>query len=233
MQSGRVRLEDQVGDAEADAAADLGRRHQSEVLIDARRRLLKARSYWYPTMLDLRRFMIAVARVTVNHDGRCGAAPDPPVWDQGGLEKARKLAIRVNVDFLGGPWIQVHGGPISGTDFAAWPYSVGILCKFTSFRGTLHWPASSEDLGQIGVSFLELLILFEQWAGHRLLSEKVTRPHVRADRPNLTPSVPVSDGIEIRHTVVSLSVAWYVLWPSCLVVLVGSCLVGLVRTCPS
>ena len=47
--------------------------------------------------------------------------------------------------------------------------------------------------------FLELLILFEQWAGHRLLSEKVTRPHVRAHRPILIPSVPVSEGIEIRH----------------------------------
>ena len=30
---------------EADAAADLGRRHQSEVLSHARRRLLKARSH--------------------------------------------------------------------------------------------------------------------------------------------------------------------------------------------
>ena len=47
-------------------------------------------------------------------------------------------------------------------------------------------------MGHFGVSFLELLILFEQWAGHRLLSEKVTRPHV-------LPSVPVSEGIEIRH----------------------------------
>ena len=46
---------------------------------------------------------------------------------------------------------------------------------------------------------MELLILFEQWAGHRLLSEKVTRPHVRAGRPILLPSVPVSEGIEIRH----------------------------------
>ena len=46
---------------------------------------------------------------------------------------------------------------------------------------------------------MELLILFEQWAGHRLLSEKVTRPHVRAGRPILFPSVPVSEGIEIRH----------------------------------
>ena len=46
---------------------------------------------------------------------------------------------------------------------------------------------------------MELLILFEQWAGHRLLIEKVTRPHVGAHRPILIPSVPVSEGIEIRN----------------------------------
>ena len=45
VQQGQVRLEGQVGNAEADAAADLGCRHQSEVLIDARRRLLQARSF--------------------------------------------------------------------------------------------------------------------------------------------------------------------------------------------
>ena len=61
VQSGRVRLEDQLGNAEADAAADLGRRHQSEVLIDARRRLLEARTYWYPIVPDLH-FMIAVGQ---------------------------------------------------------------------------------------------------------------------------------------------------------------------------
>ena len=32
-----------------------------------------------------------------------------------------------------------------------------------------------------------------------MLSEKVTRPHVRAGRPISLPSVPVSEGIEIRH----------------------------------
>ena len=62
VQHGLVRLEDQVGNAEADTAADLGRRHQSEVIIDARLRLLKARSYWYLILLDLHRFMIAVAQ---------------------------------------------------------------------------------------------------------------------------------------------------------------------------
>ena len=36
-----------------------------------------------------------------------------------------------------------------------------------------------------------------QWAGHRLLSEKVTRPHVRPNRPILIPSVLVSEGVEI------------------------------------
>ena len=46
---------------------------------------------------------------------------------------------------------------------------------------------------------MELLILFEQWAGHRLLGEKVTRPHVRAGRPISVSSVPVSEGMEIRH----------------------------------
>ena len=134
VQQGRVRLEDQVGNAEADTAADLGRRHQFEVLIDARRRLLKARSYWYPVMLDLHRFMNAVARVAVHHDGRGGTAPDPLVWDQGGRPKARKINIRVNVDlaslpgppgYLGRPWIQVHGCSVSGADIAAWPHSVG------------------------------------------------------------------------------------------------------------
>ena len=63
---GRVRIIDQQGNAEADTAADLGRRHQSEILIDARRRLLQARSHWYPIMTELHRFMIAVARVSVN-----------------------------------------------------------------------------------------------------------------------------------------------------------------------
>ena len=48
-----------MGNAEADAAADLGRRHQSEVLTCARRKLLKARSYWHPIMLDLHPFMVA------------------------------------------------------------------------------------------------------------------------------------------------------------------------------
>ena len=154
---------DEQGNAEADTPADLGRRHQTEVLIDARRRLLQARGYWYPIMLDLHRFVIAIARVSVNHDGRGGTALDPLVWDQGSRPKARELAVRVHVDlaslpgppgFLNCSWIQVNAGHISGADIAAWPYSVGILVRFTSFLSTLHWPTGSDDLGHFGVSFL-------------------------------------------------------------------------------
>ena len=50
------------------------------------------------------------------------------------------------------------------------------------------------------VSHLEVLILFEQRVGHRLLSEKVTRPHVRAHRPISISSAPVPEGIEIAVT---------------------------------
>ena len=93
----RARLMDQQGNVEADIAADLGRRHQTEMLINARRRLLQARSYWYPIMTNLHRFMIAIARVSVNHGGKGGTAPDHLVWDQGSRPKVRMLAIRVNV----------------------------------------------------------------------------------------------------------------------------------------
>ena len=64
VQQGRVRLLDKQGNSEA---ADLG--------------LLEVRSHWYPIMLDLHRFIIAVARVSVNHDGKGGTAPDPLVRD--------------------------------------------------------------------------------------------------------------------------------------------------------
>ena len=67
----------------------LGRRHQSELLITARRWLLQARGCWYPIMTDLHSFMIAIARVSVNHDGRGGTAPDPLVWDQGSRPNVR------------------------------------------------------------------------------------------------------------------------------------------------
>ena len=178
--------------------------------------------------------MIAVSRVAVNHDGRGGSATDPLVWDQGSKRKQRKTDIRVNVNltslpgppgFLNGTWVQVHGGCITGADVAAWPYSVSTLCKFTAFLGSLQCPVGAEDLRHFGVSFLEVLILFEQWVGHQLLSERVTRPHVRANRPISISSVPVSEGTEIRQGCQFIN-TWFGLRTSYLVELEGFYHVG-------
>ena len=81
--SGDVRVEDLIGNNGADAAADLGRLRQDDEVISARRNLLRVRRLWYPIMLDLHRFMVAISRIEVNHDGSGGTALDAMVWDKG------------------------------------------------------------------------------------------------------------------------------------------------------
>ena len=88
-------MEDKQGNSETDAAADFGRRHQPEDFMDEWRTLLRARELWYPNVLQLHRFMVAIARVSVNHDGRGGSAPDPLVWDEGSRRKQRKVDVGV------------------------------------------------------------------------------------------------------------------------------------------
>ena len=96
--------------------------------------------------------------------------------------------FRFLLGFRDGPWVQVDCGGITTADVA----------EFSTFVGALHWPAGAGDVVHYGVSYLEVLILFEQWAGHRLFSEKVTGPNGPAHHPIFPSSVPVSGGIEIR-----------------------------------
>ena len=92
-------------------------------------------------------------------------------------QKTCRTDIRVNIDLasLLGPPGFFSGLGCTFVDLVPMLlvglYGVGILFKFTAFLGTLHWPVGSEDLGHFGVSYLEFFILFEQWAGHRLLNE--------------------------------------------------------------
>ena len=157
--SGDVRLEDLIGNNGADAAADLGRLRQHDDVITARRNLLRVRRLWYPIMLDLHRFMVAISRIEVNHDGFGGTAPDAMVWDKGGVAKTRAPSFRLIVDYatLPGPpnflssalgvlWILFQ---LLHEDVAAWPYSVDILLVFSSFLASLHWPQGVSDLGKI------------------------------------------------------------------------------------
>ena len=47
-----------------------------------------------------------------------------------------------------------------------------MLVKWVAFLSTLHWPQDGADFGVGGVSNVELLILYELWAGERLVLEK-------------------------------------------------------------
>ena len=92
---GRVREQDRVGDNAADEAADCGRRRVGHAVIDALRNLSGACGRWYPVVLDLRRFFIAISLVVVNQDGRDGTAADPLVWSAGAFPKRGRLVHAV------------------------------------------------------------------------------------------------------------------------------------------
>ena len=168
---GQVPQLDKVGNDAADEAADFGRRRVGHAVINARRKLSGVCGRWYPVILVLHRFFIAISRAVVNHDGNDGTAPGPMVWSAGALPKKRRLLHAVR-DFamLPGPpaiwdgeWVSVPASAISAEDVAHWPYTTGLLVKWVAFLGSLHWPVGGADLD--GVSYVELLILFELWAG--------------------------------------------------------------------
>ena len=54
-------------------------------------------------------------------------------------------------------------------DLSHWPYSVGILVKWSCLLWHLHWPVGGAELAVGGVSYVEMLILHELWAGERAL----------------------------------------------------------------
>ena len=54
-------------------------------------------------------------------------------------------------------------------------------------------------MGKFGISYFELLLMFEFYAGHRLHVEKAIRSHLRPRRPLVFSGFPVGLGQEIRH----------------------------------
>ena len=85
VSDGRVSELNRLGNNAADEEADFGRRRVCLAVIDARRNLSGVCSRWYPVLLDLHRFFIAISRAVVNHDESGGTAPDPMVWSAGSL----------------------------------------------------------------------------------------------------------------------------------------------------
>ena len=202
---GRVRDLDLLGNNAADEAADFGRRRVPVHVICARRNLVGVCNRWYPVVRHLHRFFIAVARVVVNLDDGRGTAPDPLVWCAGSLSKRPTVdrAVR-DFAFLPGPvgiwdgnWVSFGVSGITAEDVRVWPCSVSLLVKVSAFLGTLHWPAGAVEFGVGCVSFVELLILYEQWAGERLCLEGAIPKYRRVGRPISVSAVPFGPDIDI------------------------------------
>ena len=84
-----------------------------------------------------------------------------------------------------GEWGVVAATHISCRDIELWLYS------------TLHWPQDGADLGVGGVSYVELLILYELCAGERLVLEKAVPRNRRAGRSISVSAVPFGPGTDI------------------------------------
>ena len=200
----RVREVDRLGNDVADEAADFGRRRVGHAVIDARRNLSGVCGRWYPVILDLHRFFIAISRAVVNHDGRDGTAPDPLVWSAGALPNRRRIvhAVRDRAFFCLG---RLVFGIRNGSVFLLLPsvlrtllFGPILLVSWLSvFLSSLHWPVGDLDLGVGGVSFVELLILYELWAGERLSLEKAHPRYLRPGRPISVSGVLFGPGTDI------------------------------------
>ena len=97
---------DRLGNHGADEAADFGRRRVCHAVTDARRNLSAVCGRWYPVILDLHRFFIAISRAVVNHEGRDGTVPDPLVWSAGAHPKRCRMvhAVRDQAFFAWAAW---------------------------------------------------------------------------------------------------------------------------------
>ena len=112
---GKVREADRIGNNEADAAADLGRRRVHHA--------------------------VAIARSVLNGDGVSGTTLHPVVWSAAANPKRRKVEQGGrNFARLPGPvhlwasdWYQLPIACIGEGDVTAWPFSVGLLLKFAHF----------------------------------------------------------------------------------------------------
>ena len=94
-------------------------------------------------------------------------------------------------------WFAGPSVTIGADDVAQWPYTPGLLIKWVSFLGSLHWPVGRMDLGVGCISYVELLILYELWAGERLVFEKAHPKYLRPGRPISVSAVPFGPGIDI------------------------------------
>ena len=142
-------------------------------------------------------------------------------------------AVRVHAFLLGpagiwdGGWIALAAALVTADDVGTWPYSVGILFKWVTFLSPLHWPEAGVDLAVGGVPFVELLILYELWAGGRLVLVKAFLDIKDQGVHFQCRLFLFGPGIDIWRSCRFIGALMRSHSTLCLVVLVGLCLAGL------
>ena len=122
----------------------------------------------------LHRLFIAMSRAAVNHDGRGGTAPDPLVWSAGVPSQEASSGSRSSGSGISA-WGSCYLGNLSGLlclhlllvlrILPIGPYTAGLLVKWVSFFGSLHWPGGGLDLGVGVVSCVEFCSFFMSFLG--------------------------------------------------------------------
>ena len=133
-----------------------------------------------------------------------GASIDPLVWSAGSAPKKRRVVVRDRASLPGPPdlwvgsWVAVAATPITCRDIEVCLYSVGMLVKWVAFLHSLHWPVDERNLGVGGgVSYVELLISCQIWAGERLGLEMAVPRYRRPGRSISVLAVPFGPGTDI------------------------------------
>ena len=94
--------------------------------------------------MELHKYMFAISRIDVNHDGYGGTVPDAMIWENGSILKPRSSSLPVIVDhasqqgprgFRDSSWCSMSMSPITQEDAAVWPYSVNIFLDLFLFCG--------------------------------------------------------------------------------------------------
>ena len=141
----------------------------------------------------------------VNHDDRDGTASDPLVWSAGALPRGVGWFMRFGtVLFCPGHLVF---GIRNGFIFLHLPSVLRILLigpkpRVSWSSGFLFLRVSTGllvvlILGVGGISYVELLNLYELWAGERLSLEKAHPRYLRPGRPISVSAVPFGPGIDI------------------------------------
>ena len=84
-------------------------------------------------------------------------------------------------------WLKWPQITISGENIGRWPFSPDALVKLASFLICLSWPTEVTD----SISYVELLILYERWAGERLPVEDSVPKYRRPGRPISVSAAPL------------------------------------------